>query len=190
MKASDNGLTLTEILVVVLIASALIGTVITLFTQFRRGFVKGEETNVVLQEGALTIAHMRTDLINAVYPPSLPPDRWAESIRASTDTLEFFLFRDADGGKETVRYSVSQGRLTRTQGSDATRTLINGSLASHSWRVETEEVPGTVPPLRRIWISLALDLGGKTTGGIQAKAIPIRANLFPVRLNRSLYGSR
>ena len=68
MKISENktGFTLIEILVVCGISVVFLTTAIMLLTNFRQGFSRSENTAVLMQESALFLARLRTDLNNAV----------------------------------------------------------------------------------------------------------------------------
>ncbi|MFZ2956756.1 MAG: prepilin-type N-terminal cleavage/methylation domain-containing protein [Candidatus Ozemobacteraceae bacterium] len=191
-KAYKNGLSLIEMLVVMVILVMVLGGLIFLMTGFRRSFAKGEESAIILQEAGLFLAYLRNDLINAVPDPFLPPNRWAESLIATPDKLVMRTFRDIDGNIETIEYLLEGDSLKRSIGDGYPRTIIDGHVASLSWKVEYETLSGTASGVRRIWINLSGAFSGKIRPGltgITGKTIPLSAKLFPTRLNRRLNGS-
>lgn len=181
-----RGLTLVEILVVAALAVVIVGGLVMLMTGYRRSFTKGEESTVVLQEAGLFLGFLRNDLINAVRPPTLPPDRWRESIVATPDKLTLTIFRDAEGNLDQVTYSIEGTSIKRSQASGRTKTLVEGRLASLSWTVGFEELAAPASGVKRIWVELQGGFGGQGRPGIKAMAVPLRTRLFPTRLNRQL----
>jgi hypothetical protein len=182
-----------EIVIVAAVAMILLGIVTALLTQFRRSYTKGEESSIILQEGSLFLAILRSDFINAVRTEDLPEERWAEAIQASSDRLSFFIYKDAEGAIEPVEYAVQPppnpdvgASLTRTQGGGRAKTLIDRHLASMTWGIETEVLPGVASQVRQLWLNLRVELGGQGKPGIQSKKLNFAAKLFPTRLNRQL----
>lgn len=183
---SRTGVTLVEILVVGALATVIIGGLVMLMTGYRRSFAKGEESTVVLQEAGLFLGFLRNDLINAVRPPTLPPDRWRESIVATRDKLTLSIFRDADGNIDQVTYAIEGNSIKRSQSSGRSKTIVDGRLASLSWTVGSEELAAPASGVKRIWVELQGGLGGQGRPGTKSMAVPIRTRLFPTRLNRQL----
>lgn len=180
------GLTLVEILIVVVIAVLFIGTLTTLFSGFRRSFAKGEESTAVIQEGGFFLAHLRNDLINAVFPKGLSPADWQKAITADPTSLSFSLYADAHGTIETVTYSTDGRSLKRVGKNGAMKLLIDGRIASLSWQTGWEVIPTGGSGTRRLWVELSMLLGGQGKPGMTSKPLQLRTRLFPARLNRQL----
>ena len=180
---------MVEILIVVVIAVLFIGTLMSLFTQFRRSFAKGEESTTVIQEGGFFLAHLRNDLINAVVPAGLAANDWYKAIVARPDSLEFSLYRDAEGNIDTVTYQFADKSVKRVLSSAGAKVLVEGHLASLSWNVGSEVIPSGGSGTRRLWVDLSVLLGGQGKPGVTSKPLIIRTRLFPARLNRQLNDS-
>ncbi|HNV68862.1 MAG TPA: prepilin-type N-terminal cleavage/methylation domain-containing protein [Candidatus Ozemobacteraceae bacterium] len=183
------GITLVEILIVVVIAVLLIGTLTTLFSGFRRSFAKGEESTVVIQEGGFFLAHLRNDLINAVLPPGFDQADWQKAIVADADSLSFSLYADAQGTIETVTYMTDGKSLKRMVKNGSPKPLIEGRIASLSWKTGWEVIPTPGSGTRRLWVELSATLGGQGKPGMTSKQLHLRTRLFPARLNRQLNGN-
>ncbi|MBF0498545.1 MAG: type II secretion system protein [Candidatus Riflebacteria bacterium] len=183
-----RGFSLVEILVVLSILAMIVGGLLYLMTGFHRSFAKGEESTIVLQEAGFFLAHLRNDLINAVQDPTLPADRWSDSIIATPDKLTLRVFRDTDGNIEPIEYQLEGDTIKRSVGGRP-RVIVDGHVASLSWKVESETLSGLASGVRRIWVTLSGTFGGKGKPGIKSKTIPLIAKLFPTRLNRRLNGS-
>lgn len=186
-------MTFVEIMVAAGLATMVLGGLIYAFSQFRRGYEKGESSAIVLQQGALLLGLMRSDMINAVFDRSLPPDRWRDAALTVTPTqVSFLVFSDDDGKMEKVSYTYSPrregGSITRTQGSNRTKTLVDKGVASLSWTLGEEIVPGLGSGVRRLWLNLDLSLGGQGKTGMTSKSVLLSTKLFPTRLNRQLNG--
>jgi len=187
------GMTFVEIIIAGGLAVLVIGATLYAFMQFRRGFEKGESSAVVLQEGALFLGFLRNDLINAVIDKTLPPDRWRDAVMTVTSNqVSFTAFHDDEGNTEKISYAFSPalggGSLTRTQGSSRTKTLIDKGIASLSWSLGEEIVPGIGSGVRRIWLNVDLTIGGQGKAGMTSKIITLSTKLFPTRMNRQLNG--
>ncbi len=180
------GLTLVEILIVVVIAVLFIGTLTTVFSGFRRSFAKGEESTAVIQEGGFFLAHLRNDLINAVLPKGLNPADWQQAITADQHSLSFSLYADAQGTIETVTYSTDGTSLKRLGKYGSVKPMIEGRIASLSWQTGWEVIPTGGSGTRRLWVELSMLLGGQGKPGMTSKQLQLRTRLFPARLNRQL----
>jgi len=183
--------TLVEIVIGTFIALMLVVIVSMLLVQFKRSYSKGEESSVGIQEGGLFLANLRSDFVNAVMDPSLPPERWKEAIRAEPETLAFQIYKDAEGKIEPVLYHLEKkadGMLSvsRTQGAGSSKLLVNQRIASLSWKVETEVFPGLASGVKQIWLSLDMTLGGQGKPGIKAKVVNLSTKCFPTRLNKQI----
>jgi type II secretory pathway pseudopilin PulG len=195
MKRTDTqGFTLVEILIVSVIVVMIIGSITALTVQFKRSFTKGEETSVIMQESGMFLALLRNDLINAVMDKSIPPEQWTKAIVSTDDRLAFTIFRDAEGTIEPVVYSydwktgAKGGSISRAQGNNRARIIVDQRVASLSWKVESDVVTGLATGTRQIWLSLDLSLGGQGKEGIQSKKIRVSTNLFPTRMNKQING--
>jgi prepilin-type N-terminal cleavage/methylation domain-containing protein len=183
---SSRGFTLVEIIVASVVALLVMGGALTLFSQFRRGFSRGEDSTVLLQEAALFVATLRRDLVNATIDPKAPPRQWHELISVTASQITLTRFRDATGQLEQVVYEYSSaggGKVQRRQGQGRPKTLINGRIASLSWALGHSETTTKKGRWRQLWIDIAADLGSKPAS--QGKVdLAIRTKLFPVRLIR------
>ncbi|HNS08457.1 MAG TPA: prepilin-type N-terminal cleavage/methylation domain-containing protein, partial [Candidatus Ozemobacteraceae bacterium] len=98
------GFTLTEILVVCGVSAVFLGTAIMLFTNFRQGYSRSENVAVLMQESALFIARLRTDLNNAVL--SGPGGGNIEQqLQAFPDHLTFNIYSSRHGRILPVVYN-------------------------------------------------------------------------------------
>lgn len=183
--------TLVEILVVVALSALIIGGIMLLVRQFRHGFSQGEETGVTLQEGEMFLALLRNDLINAVFDKGSTAERWREAVNISPERLSFTVYTGENDQTSIVAYSYlpnsGRGSIMRSLGSSAPRTLVNGRVATLSWTLGTEEIPGTGTGsgTRFLWIDLQARFGGQKAG-IKGKELAIATKLFPARLIRQL----
>ncbi len=185
----NKAFTLIEIIVVCGIASVFLGTAIMLFTNFRRGYSRSEGTAVLMQEGALLVARLRTDLNSAVIAPDTSGSNQAQ-LKTTADQLSFMLYnsRDAKILPIVYRYQSTDGggSIYRREGSEDERELIKDHVASLTWFTELErfieqEIPGS--GTLRISIDLALQLKMKSS---DEKSFVLKTSIFPARLNRQL----
>lgn len=181
--------TLVEILVVCGIVSVFMGTAIMLFTNFRRGFSRSEGTAVLMQDGALFLARLRTDLNSAVIAPDTSVSNPAQ-LSATSDQLSFMVYssREARALPVVYRYQASEsgGSIFRREGGDSERELIKNRVASLTWQTDLErfiEPEGTSSGTLRI--SIGLDLKLKMRSGDE-KPFALKTFIFPARLNRQL----
>ena len=180
------GFTLTEILVVCGVSAVFLGTAIMLFTNFRQGYSRSENVAVLMQESALFIARLRTDLNNAVL--SGPGGGNIEQqLQAFPDHLTFNIYSSRHGRILPVVYNYARGKdggsLTRREADEAEKVLIKEHVASLAWQMQLEHfATGGSGTFR---ISLGLDLQLKASSG-KEKPFAIKTSLFPARLNRQL----
>ncbi|NLI77640.1 MAG: hypothetical protein GX442_14530 [Candidatus Riflebacteria bacterium] len=185
------GMTFVEILVASVLLVLVLGGLIYAFTQFRRGYEKGESSAVVLQEGALLMGYLRTDLINAVLDPAPKSGRWQDAaLVVSSDRVSFRIFSDDQGHTDQVSYVYAPGRdggsISRVQGNRSPKVLVNKRVASLTWALGEETAPGVGSGVRRLWLDLAVTLGGQGKAGMTSRTSVLATKLFPVRLNRQL----
>jgi len=187
-----RGFTLVEMLVVMAIAALLIGGIVQLLTQFRRGFSKGEETGVALQEAGLFLAMLRNDLINAVPDRSLPPERRHESIRVTPTDISFSVYTGDRDRTARITYSYqpadARGSISRTIDGERPRILVNGRVASLTWELCTEPIFSSRPGsgTRCLWLDIQAHIGGQGKAGVKGRELLLTTKLFPVRLIRQL----
>ena len=185
-----RGLTLVEILVVVGISVLVVGTLIMLLNNFRRGYQSGEEAAVSLQDAALFASMLRKDLINAVIPPGSPPDKWTEAITTAGDQLSMTVFVDVDGNTDRITYELDRGKegnsIMRRTGKGGAKKLADDTVASLTWKVHAVSLTGKANGVRQVWVELsALFQKPRKLGG-KGKPILLETRLFPVRLNKQL----
>lgn len=192
LYTGSGGFTLVEILVVLALATLIIGGIVLALGQFRRGFSKGEETGVTIQEGGMFLAHLRNDLINAVFDRRLPPDRWREAVQITPERLAFTVYTGESDRTTVIEYLYDpgngKGSITRSAGGSRQRTLVNARVASLTWSLGTEELAakGTGSGTRFLWIDLQTRFRGETTAGTKGRELAISTKLFPARLIRQL----
>jgi type II secretory pathway pseudopilin PulG len=181
--------TLVEILVVCGIVSVFLGTAIMLFTNFRRGYSRSEGTAVLMQDGALFLARLRTDLNNAVIAPDSSGGAPAQ-LSATPDQLSFMVYssREARTMPVVYRYLAADngGSVFRREGSEKERELIKDRVASLTWQTELErfiEPESTGSGTLRL--SIGLDIKLKMKSGDE-KPFTLKTSIFPARLNRQL----
>lgn len=181
--------TLVEILIVCGLASVFLGTAIMLFTNFRRGFSRSEGTAILMQEGALFVARLRTDLNNAVLVPDSSGGS-STQLNAAADSLNLMVYNSHDGKAQPVfyRYHADEngGSIFRRENSESERELIKGHIASLTWQTNLERfvVPGS-DSSGTIRLSIGLDIQLRIKSGSE-KPFSLKTAIFPARLNRQL----
>jgi type II secretory pathway pseudopilin PulG len=188
MKTSERkAFTMVEILVVTGIATAFIGTAVMLLVNFRQSFSRSENTAILMQEGAMFVARLRTDLNNAVLTGDIGSVPVDQQLAITADKLRFLVYRSADGKTVPVVYSfeagANGGSLLRKEAESGNKMLVKDHVASLSWEVQLEKFPTTGSETFRLGISLALQL--KTSTGREAP-FNLQTVIFPARLNRQL----
>lgn len=188
MKTSDHktGFTLIEILVVCSISVVFLGTAIMLLTNFRQGYSRSENTAVLMQEGALFLARLRTDLNNAVLGGGAA-GAIDKQIQALPGQLSFNVYSSRHGKILPVVYSYEElkegGTIRRKEANEAEKNLISNHVASLSWQMQLEKF--ATPGSGTFRISVAVDLQLKVSSG-REKPFAIKTSIFPARLNRQL----
>jgi len=190
MKNSNNkAFTLVEIIVVCGIVTVFMGTAIMLFTNFRRGFSRSEGTAVLMQDGALFVARLRTDLNNAVISPDVSGTNPAQ-LNATADQLSFMVYSSREAKAVPVLYRYRQadsgGSIFRREGDGSERELIKDRVASLTWQTELERFIETGSNgSGTIRLSIALDIKLKMERGDE-KPFALKTSIFPARFNRQL----
>lgn len=183
-KHFNKAFTLVEILVVCSVAALFIGTLVLLFTNVTRGYGRAEGEAVLLQKSALFIARLRDDLNNAVIAPD---ENYQTAILQSSDRLLFNIYCSSERGVLPVAYSYypdpNGGRITRKQGSDNERTLIQESVATLAWQLDIQkyETIGTNTVRMALEVDFALQASGRLSKPFEFKTL-----IFPARLNRQI----
>lgn len=189
MKISEKktGFTLVEILVVCGISVVFLGTAIMLMTNFQQGFSRSENTAILMQESALFIAKLRTDLNNAVLATGGMSGTLDKQILALPNQLSFNVYSSQHGKILPVIYSyeaaTNGGTIKRKEANDAEKPLISNYVASLAWQLQIERF--ATPGSGTFRISVALDLQLKVASG-KEKPFAIKTSIFPARLNRQL----
>ncbi len=180
--------TLVEILVVCGVVSVFLGTAILLFTNFRRGYSRSENTAVLMQESALFLARLRTDLNNAVLSGDFVSVPLEQQLNSTSDKLQFLVYSSQEGKTIPVTYTLRPGRtggsLYRKESGASERELIKDHVASLSWQAEVEKFATAGSGTMRLSINLDLQL--KADSGSSEKPFSIKTNIFPARMNRQL----
>lgn len=183
---ATTAFTLPEILIVCAVSAIFLGSAIMLFTNFRQGFSRSENVAVLLQESALFMARLRTDLNNAVL--SGPgTGSFDQQIQALPDSLTFNVYSSRQGRINQVAYRLlpdaKGGSISRQEADQAERILIKNHVASLSWQMQLERF--ATPGSGTFRIGVGLDLELKTSSG-REKPFTIKTTMFPARLNRQL----
>ena len=187
MKISKNkAFTLVEILVVCGIVGVFMGTAMILMTNFRRGFSRSENTAVLMQEGALFIARLRTDLNNAVLTGNLDMVPIQNQLAATADKLQFQVYSSQAGKTMPITYTYaarnSGGTLMREEAGKE-RVIIKDHVASLSWQTELERF--ATPGSGTFRLSIALHIELKVDSD-KEKAFTLKTSIFPARMNRQI----
>ena len=191
--ARNCGLSLVELLIAAAIGVLLLGLVYILSRNLTAGFRKGEETSKALQQTRLFIGTLRRDLANAAKVLEPGDEDWRNALIANDRFVRLFV-HEAAGGIARVRYlfepppaGTTGGSIVREVEGQGSRTLVEGLVATLSWTIGAEEVPlahGVIG--KRIWLDLALSVGGMGRRPEDAAPVPVALRMFPVQLNRTL----
>ncbi len=185
MKIYKSGFTLAEILVVCGISGVFLGIAIMLFINFRQGYSRSENVAVLMQESALFLARLRTDLNNAVL--SGPAGDIDKQIQAAPSQLTFNVYSSGRGKILPVVYQYEAapggGSISRREDHGGDKVLIKSHVASLTWQLQLERF--ATPGSGTFRLSVAIDLQLKTATG-REKPFAIKTAIFPSRLNRQL----
>jgi prepilin-type N-terminal cleavage/methylation domain-containing protein len=177
MKRTKKAFTLIEIIVVSAVSAVFITTVVMLLINFRKGYSKSEYGGILMQESALLIARIRTDLNNAV----------GKDIYTSENQLMFNAYNNSKGIVEPIVYSVekaSQGRIiTRKEGNEKARTIVKNNVASLTWQTGLDVYDTKPIPVKRLSIDLDILLEAPNT---TEKNFHLKTSIFPARLNKQI----
>lgn len=184
---NTKAFTLVEILVVCGIATVFLGVAIMLLTNFSQGFSRSENTAVLMQESALFIARLRTDLNNAVLTGNLDMVPMEKQLSASANKLQFQVYSSVDGKTIPITYTYEPqtrgGNLLRQEANGSNRVLIKDHVASLSWQTELEKF--STPGSGTFRLSIALSLQLKVDSG-KEKPFELKTSIFPARMNRQI----
>lgn len=187
MKISEKkAFTLVEILVVCAIAGVFLGTAMMLMTNFRRGFSRSENTAVLMQEGALFIARLRTDLNNAVLTGNLGMVPVQNQLSTAADKLQFQIYSSQAGKTIPITYSYvsrSTGGTLLREEAGKERVIIKDHVASLSWQTELEKF--ATPGSGTFRLSIAVSIELKVDSG-KEKPFTLKTSIFPARMNRQI----
>ena len=190
-RLNPEGFTLVEIIVAGAILILILGGIMHIFSQFQRGYSKGEASVILLQEGGVFLGLLRQDLVNAIQDPSIKPDQWQKSILSTPKSLIIHRFKDRQGKTEAVEYKYEttpgeSGSITRFTNGKQDRRLVKKHITGLEWNVESALYPGIGSPVKQIWVNLDAELSRTGKGGTSAVPFHIHTKLFPTRLNQLL----
>lgn len=185
MKIFNRGFTLVEILVVCGVSAIFLGVAIMLFTNFRQGYSRSESVAVLMQESALFLARLRTDMNNAVL--SGPQGGIENQIQATPEQLRLNVYSSGQGRILPVIYRYvaagSGGSISRKEAEGGEKVIIKNHVASLAWQMQLERFATAGSGTFRIGVAVAMQL--KTATGNE-KPFAIKTCVFPARLNRQL----
>ncbi|MDD3002192.1 MAG: prepilin-type N-terminal cleavage/methylation domain-containing protein [Candidatus Riflebacteria bacterium] len=177
MKRTKKAFTLIEIIVVSAISAVFITTVVMLLINFRKGYSKSEYSGILMQESALLIARIRTDLNNAVD----------KQIYSSENQLVFNAYNNTKGIVEPIVYSLektSQGHIiTRKEGNEKARTIVKNNVASLTWQTKLDVYDTKPIPVKRLSIDFDILLEAPN---VAEKNFRLKTSIFPARLNKQI----
>jgi len=188
------GVTLVEILLVVILVAGMIIGGVTIMTQFQKWFMKGGDTGNVLQDVGISLAYLRHDLLNVVGDESAnqAAKEWEYGIAVSSECLSLRTFLTPEGTVAGVDYvyhpAPAGGTLQRIQANSSEKILIHQRITSLSWKLASESIsiPGSTEPHRRVWIVLRITVGGQGRLDTRAGEVTLETTFFPKRLNAQL----
>jgi len=190
MKTFNNrAFTLVEILVVCGIVTVFLGMAIMIFTNFRRGFSRSENTAILMQESALFLARLRTDLNNAVLTGDSAAVPLEKQLNSTPERLQFLVYSSQAGKTLPITYTFRPGHtggsIYRKESGSSERQLIKEHVASLTWDAEIEKF--ATPGSGTLRLSINLDLHLKADSGSE-KPFRIKTSIFPARMNKQLNG--
>lgn len=169
------------------VVTLFLGTAISLFSNFRQGYSKSENSAILLQDGAMFLAQLRNDLNNAVLDPSLPPEKADLQIETVPSQLSFKIYDNRAGKIVPVSYNISgkksHSNLSRKIGNQNEKILIKNCVASLTWKTVFESFSGKASGTIRLSVEIHTQL--QTEKG-KEKPFEIHTKIFPARLNRQL----
>lgn len=182
-----SAFTLVEILVVCGIVTVFLGMAIMIFTNFRRGYSRSENTAVLMQESALFLARLRTDLNNAVLTGESGAVPLDQQLNSTAERLQFLVYSSQEGKTLPITYRYRPGRaggsIYRKEANASERQLIKDHVASLTWQAEIEKF--ATPGSGTLRLSINLDVHLKVDSGSE-KPFRIKTSIFPARMNRQL----
>ncbi|GAB4267158.1 MAG: hypothetical protein Kow0029_01450 [Candidatus Rifleibacteriota bacterium] len=183
MKKTTKAFTLVEIIVVCGVVALFVGTAIMLLSNFRKGYSRSEKSAILLQDTAMFLAQLRSDMNNAVIDPTIPVDKSEKQFDTAPGHLSFQMYDNREGKLVRVVYNLTGHNLTRTIDNGTSRTLVKDNIASLTWETEIESFSGKASGTLRL--SLKIDAVLKTRNGNE-NPFEIHTRIFPARLNRQL----
>ncbi len=183
MKRTNKAFTLVEILVVCGVSALFLAIAISVFSNFRQGYSHSESGAILLQDAALFLAQLRSDMNNAVIDPDLPAEQSQNQFNTEPGQLRFKIYDNHEGKILPVVYTISSRDLTRRVGAGSARHLIRGNVASISWQSEIESFAGKASGTIRLGLKLSVNLA---TEKEKNRHFVVSAKVFPSRLNRQM----
>ncbi len=186
-KFNKKGFTLLEVVVASGVAATLLALLVMLFTNFRASYSKGEASGILMQEAALFIARLRTDLNNSVLVQNNLDLGFEDQLHSSANQLVFSIYNSDKGIIQPVIYELHETQkgkvITRKEGNGKGVTIIKNHVASLSWPITLDTYDTKPVPTKRIRIELDISLESTTQ---KDKIYNLKTNIFPVRLNKQL----
>lgn len=185
MYNTNKGFTLVEIIVVCAVVAVFMISAIMLFSNFRKGYSRSESSAILLQEGAIFLARLRTDLNNAIIIPGAAKNSFNEQLHISPDQLKFSSYDSNTGSALPIIYyyrkSANGGSISRKISDKKERKLISNDVSKLSWNMVVEKFTGKASGTTRVGIHLKLELVDRKK---KNKIFLLETRIFPARLNR------
>ncbi|MBF0545585.1 MAG: prepilin-type N-terminal cleavage/methylation domain-containing protein [Candidatus Riflebacteria bacterium] len=182
----NNGMTIPELLIALLIAGLLIGGTMLSLKQYRKMFQKREEKTTVMIDAGRFIQYFRDDIQNAAPPAHMEWVKMEQQFIVSSETISFPVFTSDGMATETITYSREGRDLFRQIGTQKYK-LVRDGIVSMNWRLEGDGFdPREVSRVPRLWISFDGQFGSKDPFGNYLPYIRIQTRFFPFRFNRAM----
>ena len=178
--SNRKAFTLVEILVAAGVSAVFLSMVISLFLGFSRSFSAGEGSAVLMQECALFTARLRNDLNNGVMP------KVGSFMTIDENQIKFNVYDSLDGEVKPVIYSaVLQANgyynMTRRIANGQAHPIVNGKIASFSWKINEDTIPTGATPIKRLGLEICLKMG---SSDLKNKSFDFKTTIYPVRANK------
>lgn len=180
--------TLVELIVATAILAVVMTSIVTVIVNFTRNYGKSESSGILLQESALFLARLRTDMNNAVVEGNVASiGKNGALIYVDSKQLRFPVYSSTSGRIEHVVYEIEQSRtgysVTRKTANDNIQKIAD-NIATVTWKLENDVIPLKPKPIERY--SLYLDMEFSLKKDNSGNSFKLKTRIFPARLNRQI----